>query len=92
VPLVPTDKIGVDNNKTSILLLRTGDRRQGVIGLYQPNLPGQQSPGLSVRFMGINHKAIASYLVSLYCSLAVLTDDALAVLDNVETDKYHEYK
>jgi hypothetical protein len=42
--------------------------------------------------MGINHKAIASYLVSLYCSLAVLTDDALAVLDNVETDKYHEYK
>ena len=92
VPLVPTDKIGVDNNKTSILLLRTGDRRQGVIGLYQPNLPGQQSPGLSVRFMGINHKAIASYLVSLYCSLAVLTDDAIAVLDNVETDKYHEYK
>ncbi len=92
VPLVPTDKIGVDNNKTSIILLRTGERRQGVIGLYQPNLPGQQSPGLSVRFMGINHKAIASYLVSLYCSLAVLTDDAIAVLDNVETDKYHEYK
>jgi hypothetical protein len=48
--------------------------------------------GLSVRFMGINHKAIASYLVSLYCSLAVLTDDALAVLDDVDTGKYHEYK
>jgi hypothetical protein len=47
--------------------------------------------GLSVRFMGINRKAIASYLVSLYCSLAVLTDDALGVLENVEVGKYHAY-
>jgi hypothetical protein len=29
--------------------------------------------------------------VSLYCSLAVLTDDALAVLDDVEVDKFHDY-
>jgi hypothetical protein len=92
VPLIPSDKIGVDGGKTSILLIRTGEKRQGVIGLFQPNLPGQQSMGLSVRFMGINHKAIASYLISLYCSLAVLTDDALAVLDDVDTGKYHEYK
>ena len=92
IPLIPSDKVGLENGKTSILLVRTGERRQGVIGLYQPNLPGQQSIGLSVRFMGINHKAIASYLVSLYCSLAVLTDDALAVLDDVETGHYHEYK
>ena len=92
IPLIPSDKIGNENGKTSILLVRTGERRQGVVGLYQPNLPGQQSMGLSVRFMGINHKAIASYLVSLYCSLAVLTDDALAVLDDVDTGKYHEYK
>jgi hypothetical protein len=92
IPLIPSDKIGMKGGKTSILLIRTGERRQGVVGLYQPNLPGQQSMGLSVRFMGINHKAIASYLVSLYCSLAVLTDDALAVLDNVDTGKYHEYK
>lgn len=40
----------------------------------------------------VNNKAIASYLVSLYCSLAVLTDDALAVLDGVEIGKYLEYK
>ena len=93
VPLIPCDKVNIDkNNKTSIILLRTGESRQGVVGLYQPNLQGEQSPGLSVRFMGINHKAIASYLVSLYCSLAVLTDDALAVLDDVAVDKYHEYK
>lgn len=92
IPLVPSDKIAVEGGRTRVLLLRTGERRQGVVGLYQPNLPGQQSLGLSVRFMGINHKAIASYLVSLYCSLAVLTDDAVAVLDDVATGNYHEYK
>jgi hypothetical protein len=92
VPLIPSDKVAVTDNVTTIVLVRTGERKQGVVGLYQPNLPGEQSPGLSVRFMGINHKAIASYLVSLYCSLAVLTEDAIAVLEGVETNKYHEYK
>lgn len=92
VPIIPCDKLKVTNGKTNILLLRTGESRQGVVGLYQPNLPGQQSMGLSVRFMGINHKAIASYLVSLYCSLAVLTDDAIAVLENVDVGNYYDYK
>src|SRR6187431_2462724 len=92
IPLVPSDKVPLTAKKTHILLLRTGEIRQGVVGLFQPNLPGEQSLGLSVRFMGINHKAIASYLISLYCSLAVLTEDALAVLDDVSVDRYHEYK
>jgi hypothetical protein len=92
IPLIPSDKVPLENGKTSVLLVRTGERRQGVIGLYQPNLPNQQSIGLSVRFMGVNRRAIASYLVSLYCSLAVLTEDAVAVLDDVDTGKYHEYK
>jgi len=92
VPLIPSDKVGIEGGKSKILLIRSGESKQGVVGLYQPNLPGEQSPGLSVRFMGINNKAIASYLISLYCSLAVLTDDALAVLDDVEIGKYHEYK
>ncbi|CAH2602755.1 Protein SrpI [Rhodovastum atsumiense] len=91
IPVVPCDKLAVEDGRTNILLLRTGEVRQGVVGLYQPNLAGEQSIGLSVRFMGINRKAIASYLVSLYCSLAVLTDDALAVLENVEVGKYHAY-
>jgi len=92
LPIIPSDKLKVINGKSNILLLRTGESRQGVVGLYQPNLTGELSMGLSVRFMGINHKAIASYLISLYCSLAVLTDDALGVLENVEVGKYHEYK
>ena len=91
VPLVPSDKIPVADGKSSILLLRVGDRRQGVVGLFQPGLPGEQSPGLSVRFMGINDQAISSYLISLYCSLAVLTPDALAMLDDVRIDRYHDY-
>jgi len=92
IPLVPSNKLPIDNGKSKIILLRTGESRQGVVGLFQPGLQGEQSPGLSVRFMGINDKAIASYLVSLYCSLAVLVDDAIAVLDDVEIGNYHEYK
>ena len=91
VPLIPSDKIPVADGKSSIILLRVGDRRQGVVGLFQPGLAGEQSPGLSVRFMGINDQAISSYLISLYCSLAVLTPDALAVLDDVRIDRYHDY-
>jgi hypothetical protein len=93
IPLVPTDKLNIDAaGKTNILLLRTGERKQGVVGLFQPGLPGEQTPGLSVRFMGIDRNSIASYLVSLYCSAAVLTEDALGVLENVEVGQYHEYK
>ena len=91
IPLVPSDKLPVDGGKTSIILLRVGEKRQGVVGLFQPGLAGEQSPGLSVRFMGINRNAIASYLISLYCSLAVMVPDAIAVLDDVEIGKYHEY-
>ncbi len=91
IPLIPSDKVPVNKGKTSILLLRTGESRQGAVGLYQPNLPGEQTPGLSVRFMGINEKAIASYLVSLYCSLAVLVDDAVGLLEDVDVTRYHEY-
>jgi hypothetical protein len=42
--------------------------------------------------MGIGRNSIASYLVSLYCSAAVLVEDALGVLENVEVGQYHEYK
>jgi len=92
LPLVPSDKVAIKGEKTNILLVRTGEKKQGVVGLFQPGIPGEVSPSLSVRFMGINHKAIASYLISLYCSLAVLTEDALGVLENVSVDQYHEYK
>ena len=99
IPIFPTEKLLVEGQpkskahggKTNILLLRVGEKKQGVIGLFQPGLPGEQTPGLSVRFMGIDTKAIASYLISLYCSVAVLTEDAIGVLEGVEVGNYHEY-
>ena len=94
IPLIPSDKIAVKtkDQKSKILLLRVGEKKQGVVGLFQPGLPGEQSPGLSVRFMGIDQRALASYLVSLYCSATVLTDDAIALLEDVDVGQYHEYK
>lgn len=91
IPIIPSDKVPLENGKTKFLLLRTGESRQGVIGLFQPGLAGEQSPGLSVRYMGIDRSAIASYLVSLYCSLAVLVPDALAVLDDADVTRFHDY-
>ena len=95
VPLVASDKVEIEGSNgietSKILLIRTGEKKQGVVGLFQPGVPGEVAPSLSVRFMGINRKAIASYLISLYCSLAVLTDDALAVLEDVEIGRYPDY-
>lgn len=92
LPIVPCDKIAIDDAGTSkVLLLRTGAEKQGVVGLFQPGLPGEVTPSLSVRFMGIDSRAIASYLVSLYCSAAVLTHDAIGVLEGVDVGYYHDY-
>ncbi|GHS99934.1 hypothetical protein AGMMS50276_24540 [Synergistales bacterium] len=99
IPLIATDKLFVDgqknpkgkSGKTNILLVRTGESKRGVIGLYQANLPNEQSRGLSVRFRGIDDNGIASYLLSLYCSAAILADDAIAVLEDVEVGEYYDY-
>jgi hypothetical protein len=90
IPLVPSDKLKIEDGKTNILLMRTGEKKRGVVGLFQPGIPGEASPSLSVRLMGINQRGAAAYLVSLYCSAAVLTDDAIGVLQNVDVGKYHD--
>jgi CRP-like cAMP-binding protein len=85
VPVLPCNKISItDGHTSSVLLLRTGLEKQGVIGLRQTGIPDEVQPGLNVRFMGINEKAITSYLVSAYYSVAVLVPDALGILENVE--------
>ncbi|MFP3091409.1 hypothetical protein LQZ21_13900 [Treponema sp. TIM-1] len=99
VPIIPTDKLFVDGlknpkaktGKTNILLVRTGETKRGVIGLYQTGVPNEQSRGLSVRFRGIDDDGVASYLLSVYCSAAILADDALAVLEDVEVGDYYDY-
>ena len=100
IPIIPTNKLLVDGlkepkglaGKTNILLVRTGEKKQGVVGLYQAGLPGEQSRGLSVRFMGIDKNGTGSYLLSLYCSAAILADDAIAALENVDVGNYYDYK
>lgn len=92
VPLVPSDKLPVDSDGiTSILLLRVGESQQGVVGLQKTGVTGEVEPGLSVRYMGTNESSIASHLVTRYFSAAVLTEDAIARLDNVSVRHYHEY-
>ncbi|MDR1829936.1 MAG: hypothetical protein LBQ76_04110 [Candidatus Fibromonas sp.] len=99
IPLIPTDKLMVDGQKnpwskggkTNILLIRTGEAKRGVVGLYQTGLQNESSRGLSVRFRGVDNKGLASYLLSLYCSAAILADDAIAVLEDVEVGEYHDY-
>jgi CRP-like cAMP-binding protein len=85
VPIFPSNKIPISEYGTSsILAMRTGLDDEGVIGLHQTGIPDEVQPGLNARFMRIDDKAIISYLVSTYYSVAVLVPDALGVLDNVE--------
>lgn len=35
---------------------------------------------------------LISYLLSLYCSAAILSDDAIAVLEDVEVGEYYDYE
>ena len=48
-------------------------------------------PSLSARMMATDSMGVVSYLLSLYTSCAILTDDAVAVLENVEVAYYHDY-
>jgi hypothetical protein len=92
VPLVPSNKIQINKSgATSILLLRVGESEQGVVGLQKAGVTGEVEPGLSVRYMGTNENSIASHLVTRYFSAAVLTEDAIARLDNVSVTHYHDY-
>lgn len=89
IPMYPCNKIPVTKERTSsIILMRVGAANQGVIGLHKTNIPDEYQPSLSVRFMGINKKAVISYLVTAYYSAAVLVPDALGILEDVEIGLY----
>jgi hypothetical protein len=100
VPIVPSDKVEIKGQyltsrgvgTTDIILVRTGEKEQGVVGLHQAGIPGEIAPSLSARLMGLDQYGVASYLLTKYFSLASLTDDAIAVLENVEVGYYHDYQ
>ena len=92
IPLIPSDKLAIDDdNRTTILLLRVGENQRGVVGLQKIGVTGEIEPGLSVRYMGTNDNSIASHLVTRYFSIAALDEDAVARLDNVSVNSYHQY-
>jgi len=92
VPIIPSSKLPIDKEgKTRILLLRVGENHRGVVGLQKVGVSGEIEPGLSVRYSGTSDNAIASHLVTRYFSVAVLAHDAIASLDNVVLNHYHEY-
>ncbi|WNZ60958.1 family 2B encapsulin nanocompartment shell protein [Myxococcus sp. MxC21-1] len=85
IPIVSCNKLPISESRTtSIMLMRAGEKNQGVVGLHQAGIPDEIEPSLNVRFMGINEKAIMNYLVTAYFSAAVLTPDALGILESVE--------
>jgi hypothetical protein len=91
VPVFPCNKLPIsDAGTTSILVMRTGEAERGVVGLHQTGIPDEYQPSLSVRFMGIDEKAIISYLVSAYYSVAVLVPDALGVLEDVQIGRFDD--
>jgi hypothetical protein len=91
LPLLPTNKLyltdgkgqvlqdrKVGASKTSILLLRMGEDKQGVISLYAAGTEGSpRFPFITVDFMGISDESVASYLMTMYAAIAVLTAGAL---------------
>ena len=100
VPIIPSDKVEIKGQyltsrgvgTTDIILVRTDEKEQGVVGLHQAGIPGEIAPSLSARLMGLDQYGVASYLLTKYFSLASLTDDAIAVLENVEVGYYHDYQ
>ena len=63
IPLVPTDKIGTEGNKTSILLIRTGEVRQGVVGLYATKLLSDV-PGLRIIGTAAEKAGVISFVLN----------------------------
>jgi CRP-like cAMP-binding protein len=90
VPIYPCGKLPIeDGHTTSIMAMRMGEDNQGVVGLHQLGLPDEVEPSLNVRFMGIDEKAIISYLVTAYYSAAILVPDAIGILENVDIAAPH---
>lgn len=91
LPILPSNKVYLTDgkgtqlqdrkagaSKTNVLLLRMGEDKQGVISLYAAGTEGTpRFPFITVDFMGISDESVASYLMTMYAAIAVLTAGAL---------------
>ncbi|SFK20661.1 hypothetical protein SAMN05192584_104241 [Streptomyces pini] len=96
VPILPCNKIPVTRERTSsVIVMRTGEDDQGVIGLHQTGIPDEYEPGLSVRFMGIDEKAIISYLNGVLVFETFLgcdTQQAADAVNDLITSRLHQFE
>lgn len=95
IALIPSDKLIINNNNgrltTDILLIRAGEKNQGVIALHKKNINDNdyKIPSLSIQPMGINDNSISNYLITKYFAVAILVPDAIGMLKGVEIDHYY---
>jgi hypothetical protein len=70
---------GVGTGVTDVLLVRLGVETQGVINLVASETKEHLDfPGIAVEPMGISEESIASYLLTTYTAMAVLSPGSLA--------------
>ena len=90
LPLIPSNKVPLEDGKTKILLLRRGDKRRGVVGLTS-----RVSPASRARPLGPlhGHQPAGDRLPtwSAFLPLVVQSPDALAVPEDVEVGKFHDH-
>jgi hypothetical protein len=66
-------------SRTDVLLMRVGEKKQGVLSLYARDVAGTATfPFIDIQFMGLSEGSIASYLLTTYAAMAVSTPGALA--------------
>lgn len=84
VPMLPCGQLPISaERETTILVLRPGEDRQGVIGLRPTGLPDQLEPGVNVRKLSTDAQAVTAYLVSAYYSVAMLVPNCVCALTGV---------
>ena len=75
-------KAQVQGGGTSVLLMRLGEAKQGVVYLSAKGTEGAvRLPSISVEFMGLSESAVTGYLLTAYLGVAVLSSGALACAD-----------
>lgn len=63
---------------STILLMRIGEPKQGVVSLYAAGSEGtDRLPFINVDFMSLDNSAVASYLMTMYAGMGVLTPGCL---------------
>lgn len=68
--------------KSTVLLMRIGEQKQGVVSLFAAGSEGSDRfPFITVEFMSHSDASVSSYLMTMYAAMAVCTPGALAAAE-----------